>query len=134
MPRSRQIDWLPLVVDMAKKLLFVTRTAPYGNSLAREALDAVLASSAYGQELGYLFQGDGVYQLLQEQKAEAIYSKSFSATLPALAIYDINDLYVCEESLKSRGLTIKDLSVQVKLLSTKEISSLLDSQNQIFSF
>ncbi len=51
----------------SKKLLFISRHAPYGSSLARDALDAVLASSAYDQQLSLLFMDDGVFQLLKNQ-------------------------------------------------------------------
>ncbi|MEJ2418879.1 MAG: DsrE family protein, partial [Exilibacterium sp.] len=43
-----------------KKILVVNRHPPYGSSLAKESLDAVLAASAYEQDIGILYIGDGV--------------------------------------------------------------------------
>jgi len=54
-------------MNHSKKIGFIIRHAPYGNHFAQESLDAILASSVYGQILTLIFMGDGVLQLLENQ-------------------------------------------------------------------
>ena len=42
------------------KVAFVSRQAPHGTSIAREAQDAILATSALTDDLSVFFIGDGV--------------------------------------------------------------------------
>ncbi|GGY70499.1 protein TusC [Cellvibrio zantedeschiae] len=119
----------------SKKLLFISRHAPYGSSLAKDALDAILAASAYEQQLGLLFMDDGVFQLLANQNTEQIGQKNFSAILPVLPLYEINSIYVHYESLIKRQITINELVLDsVQIIDSKAVCSLLAQQDQLLSF
>lgn len=119
----------------SKKLLFISRHAPYGSSLAKDALDAVLASSAYDQQLSLLFMDDGVFQLLTNQASADIAQKSFSSLLPVLPLYEINSIYVHYESLEKRQITINELVLDsVQIIDSAAICSLLAQQDQLLSF
>jgi tRNA 2-thiouridine synthesizing protein C len=119
----------------SKKLLFISRHAPYGSSLAKDALDAVLASSAYDQQLSLLFMDDGVFQLLKNQVSADITQKSFSATLPVLPLYEINSIYVHYESLEKRQIKINELVLDsVQIIDSAAVCSLLAQQDQLLSF
>ena len=119
----------------SKKLLFISRHAPYGSSLAKDALDAVLASSAYDQQLSLLFMDDGVFQLLKNQASAEITQKSFSSLLPVLPLYEINSIYVHYESLEKRQITINELVIEgVQIIDSAAIYSLLAQQDQLLSF
>lgn len=118
---------------MAKKILFVTTKAPYGTSYAREALDAVLMASAFGQEISLLFLNDGIYQLKKEQ-APADGHKNISAAFPALELYDVHNVYVDNKSLSERNLEPDDLVISTKTLNDESIKDLMASQDQILNF
>lgn len=119
----------------SKKLLFISRHAPYGSSLAKDALDAVLASSAYDQQLSLLFMDDGVFQLLKNQASADIAQKSFASILPVLPLYEINSIYVHYESLEKRQITINELVLDsVQIIDSTAICSLLAQQDQLLSF
>ena len=119
----------------SKKILFISRHAPYGSSLAKDALDAILAASAYDQQLSLMFMDDGVFQLLKNQSSNEINQKSFAAILPALSLYEINKIYVHKESLEKRQITINELVLDsVQLIDSGAISSLLAQQDQLLSF
>ena len=94
---------------MAKKFMFVNRKAPYGTSYALESLEVVLISAAFDQQVSLAFLDDGVYQITKGQDTTGIGQKNFSKAYKALGDYDINKLYVEEESLAERGLTKDDL-------------------------
>jgi tRNA 2-thiouridine synthesizing protein C len=48
--------------------------------------------------------------------------------------YDVNQLYVEQESLVARGLSVEDLIVPVQVLSSAELAALMAKQDVVFSF
>ncbi|PUA26499.1 MAG: sulfurtransferase TusC [Cellvibrio sp. 79] len=120
---------------MQKKILLISRHAPYGSSTAKEALDAALAAAVYEQSLSLLFMDDGVFQLLKDQQAQQINQKNFSSILAALPFYDIENIYIHQESLKKRIIENKDLLIEhAAILTNEQISTLLNDQDHILSF
>ena len=117
-----------------KKFMFVNRRAPYGTVYALEALEVVLISAAFDQDVSLAFLDDGVYQLKKGQQTKGIETKNFSPTYRALDGYDIEKLYVEREALAERGLSEEDLIVDVTLLSRAELGALMDEQDVVLSF
>lgn len=117
-----------------KKFMFINRKSPYGTIYALEALEVVLISAAFDQDVSLAFFDDGVYQLVRNQKTQGIGIKNHSPTYRALEGYDIEKLYVEKESLDDRGLTQEDLVVPVQQLSRAELSRLIESQDVVLSF
>ncbi len=117
-----------------KKLLFTLRHAPYGSSLAKEALDAILATSVYEQDLSVLFMDDGVFQLIESQQADVIGEKNMIKILSAFALYDIDALFACEASLNQRGLTKSHIPDQITIIDDESVKSLLRQQDHLLSF
>jgi tRNA 2-thiouridine synthesizing protein C len=118
-----------------KKILFICRHAQYGTSLAKDALDAILATSAYGQDISVLFMDDGVFQLLDMQKTHAIAQKSFSSMLLALDYYEISKIFVQAESLHARDIKKNECIIaNIQLLSNSEVRELLSEQDHLMSF
>ncbi len=119
---------------VAKKFMFVNRTAPYGSVYALESLEVVLISAAFDQDVSLVFVEDGVYQLKKGQQTKGIETKNFSPTYRALEGYDVEKLYVESESLVARGLTEADLIVEVQVLPAVELGKLMDEQDVVLSF
>lgn len=119
---------------MKKKILVLQKQAPYGSSMARDGLDYVLTSAAYDQDISVAFIAEGVWQLVSDQRPEGIAQKSQSAALEVLSLYDVEDLYVCEEDLIERGLKLDQLAVQVKSLSREQIKQLIHEQDAVIGF
>lgn len=117
-----------------KRYLIICRRPPYGESYAREALDAALATAAFDQPIALLFLGDGVTQLLGGHDSAAIGEKSFEKQLSALPLYDINKLYVDADALQQRGLKTSDLSLPARAVSEQEIIALLKNHDVILNF
>jgi tRNA 2-thiouridine synthesizing protein C len=117
-----------------KKFAFINRKAPYGTIYALESLEVVLISAAFDQDVSLVFMDDGVYQLKKGQGTKAVGMKNFSPTYRALEGYDIEKLYVEKESLESRGLTEEDLIVDVEVLTSEELATLMDEQDVVMSF
>ena len=120
--------------DVVKRFMYVNRRPPYGTIYALECLEVVLIAAAFDQDVSMVFVDDGVYQLKKGQDTAGIGIKNFSPTYRALEGYDIEKLYVEEESLKSRGLTEDDLVVPVEVMSKSQLSDLMDEQDVVMSF
>ena len=119
---------------VTKKFMFVNRKAPYGTVYALEALEVVLISAAFDQDVSLAFVDDGVYQLVKGQDTKAAGMKNFSPTYRALEGYDIEKLYVERESLEARGLSEEELLVDVQVLGAAEMAALMDEQDVLLSF
>lgn len=117
-----------------KKFMFVNRKAPYGSIYALEALEVVLITAAFDQDVSLVFMDDGVYQLKKGQQTKGIEIKNFSPTYRALEGYDVEKLYVEKESLEARGLSEADLLVDVVVLGRAEMGALMDQQDVVLSF
>lgn len=122
------------VSGVVKKFMFVNRKAPYGTIYALEALEVVLISAAFDQDVSLAFLDDGVYQIVKGQHTKAIDVKNFSPTYRALEGYDIEKLYVEKESLDQRGLTEADLLVDVEVMSSADIAKKMAEQDIVISF
>ncbi len=135
-------------MSVIKKFLYVNRKAPHGSIYALESLEVVLIGAAFDQDVSLAFVDDGVYQLMLNQKTNGIGVKNFSPTYKALGDYDINKIYVEKESLELRGLSQDNLlpltyededddwaeKDSIKVVSSEELSEIIDSQDVIFNF
>ena len=117
-----------------KTILFTIRHAPYGSSLTKEAIDAILATSVYEQTLSILFMDDGVFALTQDQKSEKIAQKNIAKMLSVFPMYDISRLFVCRSSLITRGIDSRDIDESFTLVDDAELTQLFQQQDQLLSF
>ena len=116
-----------------KRFCFINRKAPYGTIYAHEMLESVLVASAFEQDVSVVFIDDGVFQLKKEQDTSSIDVKNFSPTFRALEHYDIEKIYIERESMASRGLTIDDLIIEAEVLTSEELSHIIDAQDVVLS-
>ena len=131
-----------------KKFMYLNRKASYGTVYALESLEVVLIAAAFEQDVSLAFMDDGVYQIVDGQNTDAIGMKNFSKAFHALGDYDINQLYVSEESLTERGLSKDDLmplvyededddwaeKPSIQIVSNAELSKLMSEQDVCLSF
>lgn len=96
-------------MSITKKFVYINRKAPYGTVYALESLEVVLIGAAFEQEVQLVFVDDGVYQLTKGQSTDGIGMKNFSKTYAALGDYEVTQIYIDEQSLTDRGLTMDDL-------------------------
>ena len=98
------------------KLAFLFRTAPHGNAISREGLDALLAATAFcdEEEIGVFFIDDGVLNLLDGQNPELLLQKDFIRTFKLLDLYDIEQRFVCADSLDQYNLQTEQLIISAE--------------------
>ena len=131
-----------------KKFLYVNRKAPYGTIYALESLEVVLIGAAFEQDVSLAFLDDGVFQLTKGQNTDGIGIKNFSPTYRALGDYEVTKLYVEQESLDERGLTLDDLQAvvyededddweekpSIRVVNRAEMADLMADQDVVLSF
>ena len=117
-----------------KSTLVINNKPPYSSQTTKESLDAALATAAFGVEVGLLFVGDGIFQLLRNQNPN---SKDLKRTAPifnSLALYEISQVYVYEEDLVTRGLKQQDLLIDTTLIASQDLAGLLAAYDNLLTF
>lgn len=107
-----------------KSILIIMHSPPYHKDLATELLDSALVHAAFGMPVSLLFQGDGVWQLVQQQATQGINRKNLLAQLGALGLYDIEHIYVDERSLRERNLLASHLGLEAVMVDAAGIQKL----------
>ena len=108
-----------------KSYLFVLRNPAHSGAYVQEILDIILTTAAFDQEVTLLMLDDGVFHLKKNQQPDRLGMKDTAAIFEALALYDVNELYVEDESLAERGLNLSDLGLPVKQLSRSAVAEFM---------
>ena len=118
------------------KLAFLFRTAPHGNAISREGLDALLAATAFcdEEEIGVFFIDDGVLNLLDEQNPEVLLQKDFIRTFKLLDLYDIEQRFVCADSLDQYNLQTEQLIISAEKIDRTSLINKLSQAEKVFTF
>ncbi|EIJ69874.1 MULTISPECIES: sulfurtransferase complex subunit TusC [Pasteurellaceae] len=118
------------------KLAFVFRHSPHGSTISREGLDALLAASAFCDEnkLAVFFIDDGVLNLLPHQQPEIILQKDFISGFKLLDLYDIEQRYICSESLNDLGLINQALVINCEKIDRTLFLQKLQKFEKIITF
>ena len=118
------------------KLAFLFRAAPHGNAISREGLDALLAATAFcdEEEIGVFFIDDGVLNLLDEQKPELLLQKDFIRTFKLLDLYDIEQRFVCTDSLDQYNLQTEQLIISAEKIDRTSLINKLSQAEKVFTF
>lgn len=118
-----------------KRIAFVFSSAPHGSTAGREGLDALLATSALSEDPGVFFIGDGVFQPLSQQKPDVILARDYIATFKLLALYDIENCWICAVSMRERGLPVDaPFVVDVEPLEPDALRQQLNDYDVILRF
>ena len=118
------------------KLAFLFRTAPHGNTSSREGLDALLAATAFcdEEEIGVFFIDDGVLNLLDGQNPEVLLQKDFIRTFKLLDLYDIEQRFVCADSLDQYNLQTEQLIISAEKIDRTSLINKLNQAEKVFTF
>lgn len=131
-----------------KTFVYMNRKAPYGTVYALESLEVVLIGAAFEQNVQLVFVDDGVYQLTKNQSTDGIGMKGFSKTYAALGDYDVNQIFIDEQSMKDRGLTLDDLQAltyededddwaeksSIKVVNREQLAEIVDNADVLLNF
>jgi tRNA 2-thiouridine synthesizing protein C len=117
-----------------KKIGFIFSHTPHATAQGREGLDAILAASAYSEDIAIFFVAEGVNQLLKQQQPQQILSRDYISAFKLLDLYDVEQIYVCEQSLQDQGITQEDLLIDCLCMAADELSKQMHSCDQLVRF
>lgn len=117
-----------------KSLTILFRHAPHSTAHGREGLDLALLSASFEQTVRLIFVDEGVLHLIDNQDSELIDTKDYIATLKALPLYDIEEVYACQQSCMDLSLDPAALRFNAQPLLAKEISQQLSVANEVLVF
>jgi len=117
-----------------KSIAIINTKAPFSHAIAKEAMDVALIYGSYEQDTHLFYQGDGVYQLIDNQQPDKIAIKDFLKTFSAFEFYDLEHIYLCKQSLIERNLLENFHIDNVKVLDTDEFAEALHQHHIILNF
>jgi tRNA 2-thiouridine synthesizing protein C len=115
-------------------LAIINSKAPFSSNHGKDALDVALIFGSFEQKVSLFFQGDGVYQLMANQDGRLVSIKDYLKTFSAFEFYDIEDIYVCQQSLVSRQLNEIFHINDVQVLTSIEFSKALNRHQHVLRF
>ncbi|AHE65393.1 MULTISPECIES: sulfurtransferase complex subunit TusC [Pasteurella] len=118
------------------KLAFVFRSTPFGRASTREGLDALLAATAFcdEQDIAVFFLDDGVFSLLNHQDPAQILQKDVVNMFKLLDLYDIEQRYICLESLATAKMTASDCIITCEKMARGALLTLLGKAERVLTF
>lgn len=128
----------------AKKVMITVRKAPHGTIYVQEAIEVMFIVASYGMDLSVVFMDDGVFALKDKQDTKALGIKGFMASIGALVDFEVEKVYVDQQSMQARNLSEDDLvfigededteePVKPRVLDTAAIRALMVDQDSIVS-
>ncbi len=125
---------IPTVLSEEYGLAIINSKAPFSSSNGKDALDIALIFGSFEQKVSLFFQGDGVYQLIADQDGSLVSVKDYLKTFSAFEFYDIEDIYVCQQSLVNRQLNESFHIKDVQVLASIEFSAALNRHQHVLRF
>lgn len=117
-----------------KTLALINSKAPFASTYGKDSLDVALIFASFEQGVSLFFQGDGVYQLIDKQDGSVISVKDYLKTFSAFEFYDIEDIYVCQQSLSERKLSNTFHIEGIQIITAKDFALQLTKHKHILRF
>ena len=100
-------------------------------SQRRGVVDALTAKDT---EIGVFFIDDGVLNLLDGQNPELLLQKDFIRTFKLLDLYDIEQRFVCADSLDQYNLQTEQLIISAEKIDRTSLINKLSQAEKVFTF
>jgi len=113
------------------KIAVILTKAPFDGVYARESQDLILALAAVDYQLSLIFCDDAVYQLIAGHDSQLLQLKDLRPRQKLFALYDIDRLYVCAQSLRQRGIAAECLPADYQVLEGPALRQLLLEQQHL---
>ena len=118
------------------KIAFIFKSAPYGKATTREGLDALLAATAFcePEEIAVFFIHEGVLNLYKNQNPESILQKDFTPAFKLLEVFDIENIFICQEDANKYALSHKNSLIEHHFMSRKALMNQLKRAQKVLTF
>ncbi|VAW78492.1 tRNA 5-methylaminomethyl-2-thiouridine synthase subunit TusD [hydrothermal vent metagenome] len=117
------------------KLTILLLEGPYNHEASDSAWNLIQAARKAGHEIrGVFLYNDGVFALKDKQDTKALGIKGFMASMGALVDFEVEKVYVDQQSLQERNLSEDtEEPVKPKVLDSAAIRALMVDQDSIVS-
>jgi tRNA 2-thiouridine synthesizing protein C len=119
---------------MGNTVTILMRKAPYGSVYTAEGFRSMMGIGVFEMDISVLFVDDGVYALLKEQNPEKLDMKPLGDGFPMLPDFGVSKFYVHDQSLKERGLTPKDLVIDVEVVDNAQAAQIMAANGLVLPF
>ena len=117
---------------MAKKVIILVRSCPYGMATAAEAYRAAIGLGAMEHEVSVIFIQDGVFAALKGQKPQEISMSDVSKAYSGIGEFGVKT-YITESCIKARNIA-RDELVFGTVIDLKAVKELVDNSDFALSF
>lgn len=107
-----------------RRAVIIQQHSAWSSSAAREAQDLALALAAAEHQVTLLYRGASVTQLLPLAQPPIL--KDFTVTQKLFALYDIEQVAVCQQAMAEFQLSANRLRLTVDVLDEPAQRALLD--------
>ncbi|MFY8273382.1 sulfurtransferase complex subunit TusC [Pseudoalteromonas sp. SSDWG2] len=114
-----------------RKILVISKEAPYYHQSLKEALDMVLIFAAIDQQVSWLIENDAVLALTPSQSPKQLGHKDFTKAIKMLELYDVDQVYVCTDALTMHGLQSEELLIDVHKATSIQKQELISQADYV---
>lgn len=118
----------------SKSFLIIATSSPYGSHQPRAALDMALTAAAFEQEVSVVFLDAGVLQVIKAQTTAPNILKNIGKLIPALALYEVESVYVHQPSANRYNLGADDYVDTVEAIDDAGLKILADQSDHVMVF
>ena len=119
---------------MGNTVTVLMRKAPYGSVYTAEGFRSMMGIGVFEMDISVLFADDGVYALVKDQNPERLDMQPLGEGFPMLPEFGVEEFYVHQPSLETRGLSVDDLVMDVQLLDNAGLAELLANRGTVLPF
>lgn len=117
-----------------KPTTIIINSPPFGMINGKEGIDLALVCTAFDQNVDLIFAGEGIFHLLNNQDTEHFNDKNHDKMLKAIEFYDIDKIYVEQESLQQYQLTTTHLIDKVESINQQKIAHMCQQSQHVVIF
>ncbi|WP_100641323.1 sulfurtransferase complex subunit TusC [Alteromonas facilis] len=115
-------------------ILSIISQAPHQTTESKDALDFAMAAGGYGHSCDVLLINDGVFHVLTAATQDVFKTKDAKKRLKSLNFFDVEHVYICEQSLTQRCVNFINDIEGAEILDTNQLSALTDQYDFVVSF
>jgi len=116
-----------------KQVLFLVRSAPYGTASIPESVRGCLGFATMPLELAYVLMDDAAWALAPGQESTAIGAPPVLGLFAGLADADVQ-LFVDEQALAERGLSLEGVVPEFAPVSGEQIAALISRAHAVMTY
>lgn len=112
-------------------LLLLVTQPPYRGTLNKEQLDLLLVSATLGQKTSVVFWQQGILQLLPKQQPSLLQARDLQASLQALGLYDVDQVYLDQQALARYACPVDTLGLNATPIDTTGLQQLIQQTRNL---